>query len=134
MVRDLISDMLTRLRNASMVFHNFTVVKYSKIILKILYILKKEGYIKDYKINFNKNIIVLLRYHGWWVKSPFFSKLIRISKPGRKVYSSYKDFNKKIKNINFEQGIIVISTSSGLMTNFKAKELKRGGEILFYIS
>jgi small subunit ribosomal protein S8 len=134
MIRDLISDMLTRLRNASKVFHNFVVIEYSKIILDILDILKKEGYIKNYKVNLTKNIIVSLRYSGWWTKSSFFSKLIRISKPGKKIYSSYKDFNKKVKGINFEQGIIIISTSSGIMTHFKAKELKKGGEILFYIS
>lgn len=134
MKKDLISNMLTKLRNASKVFHKFVNIEYSKNNEKILSLLKNEGYIKKYETKYLDKIIVELRYNGWWTKSSFFSKIIRISKPGRKVYSSYKDFNNKIKGLNFEQGIIILSTSSGFMTNIKAKELKKGGEILFYIS
>jgi small subunit ribosomal protein S8 len=134
MKKDLISNLLTKLRNASKVFHKFVDIEYSKVNEEILKLLKKEGYIQNYETKSFRKIIVELRFNGWWTKSSFFSKIIRISKPGRKIYSSYKDFNKKVKGLNFEQGIIILSTSSGLMTNIKAKELKKGGEILFYIS
>jgi small subunit ribosomal protein S8 len=134
MKKDLISNLLTKLRNASKVFHKFVDIEYSKINEEILKLLENEGYIQNYEIKSSREISVELRYNGWWTKSSFFSKIIRISKPGRKIYSSYKDFNKKVKGLNFEQGIIILSTSSGLMTHIKAKELKKGGEILFYIS
>ena len=133
MIKDLISDTITRLRNASKVFHNYVIIKYKKNIIKILDILKDEGFIKNYKIKFLKYIIVELKYNGWWIKNPLFSSIIRISKPGKKVYSSHKNFNKKIKNLDLKQGILIVSTSSGIMTHFKAREMKKGGEILFYI-
>lgn len=134
MTKDLISNLLTKLRNSSKVFHKFVEIKYSKTSEEILRLLKKEGYIKHYEIKLLENIIVELRYTGWWIKSPFFLNIVRVSKPGKRIYSSYKNFSNKVKGLNFEQGIIILSTSSGIMTHLKAKELKRGGEILFYIS
>ena len=142
MTNDNISDMLTRMRNASMAKHSFTRVVYSKINLAILKVLLAEGYIGDYQIevlspektsNPQKQIKVFLKYKGWWIKKSFFSILQRVSKPGKRIFSSYKNFNDFINVLRYEQGIAIISTSSGVMSHLKATQLKKGGEILCYI-
>jgi small subunit ribosomal protein S8 len=80
-----------------------------------------------------KQIKAVLKYSGWWKKKPVFSILKRISKPGQRIFASYKDFNKIIDALKYEQGIAIISTSSGIMSHLKASKLKKGGEILCYI-
>jgi len=137
MINDLVSDMLTRIRNASLARHSFTLVPYSRLNLSILNVLKEELYIKSFELNeendVEKFIKVILNYKGWWIKKPFFSILKRISKPGQRVFSGYKNFENIISVLRYEQGIAIISTSSGIMSHFKAKQLKKGGEILCYI-
>lgn len=137
MINDLVADMLTRIRNASMAKHSFVVVRYSELNLSILKVLKKEGYIKNYEIGRDANsqpmILTSLKYKGWWVKKPFFSSIVRISKPGQRIFSKYKDFKKKISLLKYEQGIAIISTSSGVMSHLKASKMKKGGEILCFI-
>jgi len=137
MTNDLISDMLTRIRNASLARHSFTRIRYSKINLGVLEVLKSEGFIQSYEVveleNSKKLIKALLKYKGWWIKKPFFSMLKRISKPGKRVFSGYKQFNTKINILKYEQGTAIISTSSGVMSHLKATKLKKGGEILCYI-
>ena len=138
MTNDLVSDMLTRIRNASLARHSFTRIRYSKLNLAILKVLEAEGYIKEFYIENDTNssqkiIKALLKYKGWWIKKPFFSMLKRISKPGKRVFSGYKKFNTKINILKYEQGTAIISTSSGIMSHLKATKLKKGGEILCYI-
>lgn len=137
MTNDLVSDMLTRIRNASLARHSFTNIRYSKLNLAILNVLTKEGYIRGYEVFTNEKsqliIKALLKYKGWWIKKPFFSTLTRISKPGQRIFSSYKDFELNINVLRYEQGVAIISTSSGVMSHLKAKKLKKGGEILCYI-
>jgi small subunit ribosomal protein S8 len=138
MTNDNISDMLTRIRNASMAKHSFTRVVYSKVNLAILKVLLAEGYIKDYLVETEpqtkrQEIKIFLKYKGWWVKKSFFSVIKRISKPGKRIFSSYKNFNDSINILKYEQGIAIISTSSGVMSHLKATQLKKGGEILCYI-
>lgn len=136
MPNDLISDMLTRIRNASLVKQNFTIANFSKISVAILKILKKEAYISNYKIiniNNKKKIKILLKYNGWWIQKPTFSILKRISKPGLRIFSSYKKFSHQISTLKYKQGVAIISTSMGVMSHSKAIQLKKGGEILCYI-
>ena len=137
MTTDLVSDMLTRIRNASLAKHSFTKVKYSKQNLAILKVLMGEGYINSYSIEQEKNnmqsLKVLLKYKGWWIKKPLFSIIKRISKPGLRVFSGYKQFANKLDVLRYEQGIAIISTSSGIMSHIKASKLKKGGEIICYI-
>jgi small subunit ribosomal protein S8 len=117
--------------------HSFASVKYSKLNLSILKVFLADGYIQNFEIeekeNNKKNIKVFLKYKGWWIKKPLFSVIKRISKPGQRIFSSYKEFNNKIDVLRYEQGIAVISTSSGIMSHLKAKKLKKGGEILCFI-
>lgn len=137
MTNDLVSDMLTRIRNASLARHTFVRVRYSKLSLAILKVLSSEGYIQSYTVEENipskQAIKVILKYKGWWIKKPFFSILKRISKPGKRVFSSYKNFDRIINILKYEQGTAIISTSSGIMSHLKATQLKKGGEIICYI-
>lgn len=137
MTNDLVSDMLTRIRNSSMARHTFVNVRYSKLNIAILKVLASESYIENFIIetenNPQKNIKILLKYKGWWIKKPLFSTLKRISTPGQRVFSGYKNFTKLIDTLRFEQGTAIISTSNGVMSHIKASKLKKGGEILCYI-
>ena len=131
MVTDNIADMLTRIRNANMVKHQIVQIPATKISLAITNILKQEGYIEDfesYSENNRNYLLVSLKYIGK-SRNPVICKIQRISKPGLRVYSSAKELPKVLDNL----GIAIISTSKGVMTNLKAKELGIGGEVLFYI-
>jgi small subunit ribosomal protein S8 len=137
MTNDLVSDMLTCVRNASLARHSFTCARYSKLNLAILKVLKAEGYIHNFfiqkKLNSQFEIKIFLKYKGWWIKKPLFSTLKRISKPGQRVFSGYKHFQNIIDVLRYEQGTAVISTSVGIISHLKAKKLRKGGEILCYI-
>ena len=137
MTNDLVSDMLTRIRNSSMARHTFVRVRYSKLNLAILKVLENESYIEKYMVEKNSNnqeeIKIYLKYKGWWIKKPLFSMIKRISKPGQRVFSGYKNFDKLIDTLRFEQGTAIVSTSNGVMSHVKATKLKKGGEILCYI-
>ncbi len=137
MSNDLVSDMLTRIRNAGLARHSLARVRYSNLNLAILKVLQTEGYIQSFEIikedKVQPFIKIILKYKGWWIKKPFFSNLKRISKPGQRVFSGYKNFSKLIDVLRFEQGIAIISTSRGVMSHLKAEKLKKGGEILCYI-
>ena len=131
MVTDTISDMLTRIRNATMVKHQIVQISSTKMSIAIAQILKEEGFIEDFEnyLEDEKNyLLISLKYLGKSRKSVIF-KVERISKPGLRVYSSSKELPKVLDNL----GIAVISTSKGIMTNLKAKEIGIGGEVLFYI-
>ena len=137
MTNDLVSDMLTRIRNASLVRNAFTYVHYSKLTIAILKVLKQEGYIKGFYLedfsNKKKRIKIDLKYNGWWIKRPYFSVLKRISKPGQRIFLGYREFLKKLPSLQYNQGVAIISTSSGVMTHKKAFSLRKGGELLCYI-
>ena len=131
MVTDKISDILTRIRNANMVKHQIVQVPATKMSLAITVILKEEGFIENYE-EYNekhkKYLLLSLKYIGKERQSVI-SKLERISKPGLRVYANSKKLPIVLDNL----GIAIISTSQGVMTNLKAKELGIGGEVLCYI-
>jgi len=130
-VTDTISDVLTRIRNASMVKHQIAQIPSTKMSIALVTILKEEGFISDfetYQENFKKYLLVSLKYTGK-SRKPVISKLKRISKPGLRVYSNSKNLPVILNNL----GIAIMSTSKGVMTNLKAKELGVGGEVLCYI-
>jgi small subunit ribosomal protein S8 len=137
MPNDLVSDMLTRIRNATLARHSFVRVNYSKLNLAILKVLTSEGYIMNFDSEITetsqKMIKINLKYKGWWIKKPLFSNLKRISKPGQRVFAGYKHFNEIIDTLQYEQGTAIVSTSLGVMSHTKATKLKKGGEILCYI-
>lgn len=131
MVTDTISDMLTRIRNAHMVKHQIVQIPATKMSLAIAEILKEEGYIEDFESyveNGRKYLLISLKYIGQ-SRKPVISKIERISKPGLRIYANSKKLPKVLDNL----GIAILSTSKGVMTNLKAKELGIGGEVLCYI-
>jgi len=130
-VNDTISDMLTRIRNANMVKHQIVQIPSTKMSLAISKILKEEGFIEDfesYSEDNKKYLLISLKYTGKFRESVI-CKIERVSKPGLRVYKNAKQLPKVLDNL----GIAIISTSQGVMTNLKAKELGIGGEILCYI-
>lgn len=131
MVTDTISDMLTRIRNANMVKHQIVQIPSTKMSKSIAVILKEEGFIENFELYTEKSfdyILISLKYKGNQ-REPVISKIQRISKPGSRVYANSKTLPKVLNNL----GVAIISTSKGVMTNFKAKELGIGGEVLCYI-
>lgn len=131
MVTDTISDMLTRIRNANMVRHQIVQIPTTKMSLSIAKILKTEGFIEDYEAyeeDGKKYILISLKYVGK-SRNPVICKIERVSKPGLRVYSKSSQLPKVLDNL----GIAIISTSKGIMTNLKARELGIGGEVLCYI-
>ncbi len=131
MVTDTISDMLTRIRNANMVKHQIVQIPSTKMSLAITKILKEEGFIEDfenYSENEKKYLLISLKYSGK-SRKPIICKIERVSKPGLRVYTN----SKKLPRVLGDLGIAIISTSKGVMTNLKAKELGIGGEVLCYI-
>ncbi|MGB2706403.1 MAG: 30S ribosomal protein S8 [Candidatus Omnitrophota bacterium] len=126
-VTDPIADMLTVLRNGVMAHKESVLVKGSKLNENIMEILKKEGFIANYKSVEDKKqgmIKVYLKYEK--DKKPAITGLKRISKPGLRIYAK----NDEIKNVYGGIGIALISTSKGVVTDKEAREKKIGGEIL----
>jgi len=123
---DPIGDMIARIKNAQVRNHKKVDLPSSKFKIKILDILKAEGFIIDYKINDenNKSIIkVDLKYHSG---NPVISTFQRVSKPGRRIFSSAESLPK----INNGLGIAIVSTPKGVMTDIDARKQKIGGEII----
>jgi len=130
-VTDTISDMLTRIRNATMVKHQIVQIPVTKMSVAIATILKEEGFIEDfenYQENKRKYLLLSLKYTKE-SRNSVINKIKRISKPGLRVYVNSNELPKVLDNL----GIAIISTSKGVMTNLKAKELGIGGEVLCYI-
>lgn len=123
---DGIGDFLTRIRNAQLAMHRTTRVLFSKVNSSILEILKDEGYILDYKKEVENNILSFIVKLKYYDRSPVISDIARVSKPGCRRYSRYKDISKAYNGL----GIFIISTSKGIMTDYNARNLKVGGEIL----
>ena len=124
---DPIADMLTRVRNALGARHSKVEMPASKTKIEMARILKEEGYITNYRVatDDNKKVIkVYLRYNP--DHTPVISHLERVSKPGRRVYTSSKTIPRVIGGM----GINILTTSKGLMTGDKAREQNVGGEIL----
>ena len=131
MVTDSIADMLTRIRNANMVKHQIVKIPATKISKAIAKILKAEGFIENFEIyseNIYQYLLLSLKYKGQ-SRERVLSKIKRISKPGLRVYTNSKTLPIVLDGL----GIAIISTSKGIMTNNKAKELGIGGEVLCYI-
>ncbi len=129
MINDPIADLLTRIRNANQRKHKVVTIPYSNVKNEIVNILKEEGYIIDFKIEgqgTNKNIVVLLKYKG---NQKVITGLKRISKPGLRVYSEAAKLPKVLNGF----GIGIISTSKGIMTDAKARELNLGGEVMAFV-
>nr|ARW68351.1 ribosomal protein S8 [Chondria sp. (in: red algae)] len=131
MINDIISDMLTRIRNASLAKHQIVQVPGTQMTKNITQVLKKEGFIyefKEIKENLDKYILISLKYKGK-DKKPIITELKRISKPGLRIYANHKELPKVLGGI----GIAIVSTSQGVMTDRNARKYGIGGEVICYI-
>lgn len=122
---DNIADMLTRIRNGQKSKLLNVVVPMSKLKCTVLEVLKDEGYITGYVKDVESKIInVSLKYSR--VGEPAISEIHRVSKPGKRVYSSIDTLPGYFNNM----GIHILSTSHGVMSDRQAKKLKVGGEVI----
>ena len=129
-ITDPVADMLTRIRNANSAKHDNVDVPASNLKKAIAQILLDEGYIKAFQITdegVQGNIHITLKYVG--KKEKVISGLRRVSKPGLRVYAGAEELPKVLKGL----GIAIISTSKGVMTDKKARELHVGGEVLAFV-
>lgn len=126
---DPIADMLARIRNAVQARHDKVVMPASKIKAEIAAALAQEGYVRDFKVIKDDKqglIRIRLKYKG---DTPAIRGLSRVSRPGRRVYSSASD----IQPILNGAGSAIISTSRGIMTDQEAREANVGGEVLLNV-
>ncbi|MCD7773880.1 MAG: 30S ribosomal protein S8 [Ruminococcus sp.] len=129
-ITDTIADLLTRIRNASSAKHATVDVPASNMKKSITQILVDEGYVKDFQIieDGKQGIIrITLKYDE--NNSPVISGLRRVSKPGLRIYSSCEEMPKVMKGL----GVAIISTSKGIVTDRKAREINVGGEVLAFV-
>ena len=124
---DPIGDMITRIRNAQMRLLSSVKIPSSKFRVKILEILKQEGYISDYKllsgVDEKNSISVDLKYNNG---IPVIKEIKRVSKPGRRIYAKATS----IPKIQNGLGLAIVSTSKGIMTDDDARNKNVGGEII----
>ena len=128
---DPIADMLTRIRNANTRRHDTVDVPASRMKVSIAEILLNEGYIQSYELvdaGSYKNIHITLKY-GRDKNEKVINGLKRISKPGLRVYAGAQELPQVLRGLD----IAIISTSKGVMTDKKARELNVGGEVLAFV-
>jgi len=130
MLTDPIADMLTRIRNANKARFEKVDVPSSHLKASIVRLLKREGYIKDFKVlndNHKKTLQIFLRYDEQ--NQPIITGLKRVSRPGLRIYAR-KD---TIPSVMSGLGLAILSTSKGVLTDREARSLNAGGEILCFI-
>ena len=129
-ISDVIADMLTRIRNANSAKHETVDVPASNLKKAIADILKEEGYIAGYQIveDGKQGVIRITLKYGRG-KQRVIQGLRRVSKPGLRIYSNCEDMPKVMNGL----GIAIVSTSKGVMTDRKARELNVGGEVLAFV-
>ena len=128
MMTDPIADMLTRIRNANQMRNATVSMPSSNLKVEIAKLLLEEGYIENYEVSgeVKKELTITLKYVD---NERVISGLKRISKPGLRVQASVEKLPKVLNGM----GIAIISTSKGLMTDAKARELGVGGEVVAYV-
>jgi small subunit ribosomal protein S8 len=131
-INDSISDMLTRIRNASLAKKANVNIPFTNLNQELAQILEKEGFIQNFQLALDSNdIIIRLKYRSKKLyrgktKESCITNLRRISKPGLRIYANYRE----IPRILGGTGIVIISTPSGIMTDREARSRQLGGELL----
>ncbi|MDP3758634.1 MAG: 30S ribosomal protein S8 [Candidatus Daviesbacteria bacterium] len=124
-MNDPVADALIRIKNGYSVGKVSVELKCSKLILQLMKLLQKEGYLAEVKQD-KREIVVILKYNS---RIPALTDLKRVSKPSLRVYKGVKDLPRVLNGL----GVAVISTPKGLMTDKEARKLKVGGEVLALI-
>ncbi len=127
---DPIADGLTKLRNASRAKHPVVDLAGSKLLQRILDVLKGEGLIRTYKVMADDRPQATLRvYLKYQNKQPLIRQVVRVSKPGQRVYRRATNLPRVLRGL----GVAVVTTSQGVMTERTAYRQKVGGEVLCYV-
>jgi small subunit ribosomal protein S8 len=127
---DPIADLLTRVRNGQMLRKGYVLMPSSKMKVAIAKVLLEEGFIQGYEVADERpqpNLRVWLKYDE--KRRPVVSGLLRVSKPGRRVYKRKRDLPWVLSGL----GIAIVSTPRGVMTGREARRLGIGGEVLCYV-
>lgn len=129
MMQDTIADMLTRIRNAAQATKETVTMPSSKIKVSIAKVLKDEGYIEDYKIIGDKKpeLTITLKYYAG---KPVIEKIERISRPGLRIYRGCNELPTVMNGL----GVAIVSTSHGVITDRKARQLQVGGEVICVVA
>lgn len=126
-MNSLLADTLARLRNAQLAKKSFTLVKSSKLVKAVLSVLEKEGYIQGYQEAIQENGLPIIKVDlKYYQGDAVISELEMISKPGRRIYKTLADLPKARGGL----GIYILSSSRGVVSDFQARELRVGGEVL----
>ena len=125
MVNDTISDMLTRIRNASIVRSKEVSVPLTRLSQRICQILEGEGFIESFQRESKDKLSIRLKYQGPGNR-PCITNLRRISKPGLRIYANHRELPKVLGGM----GVVIVSTSRGILTDKEARLQGVGGEIL----
>lgn len=126
-VSDPVADMLTKIRNASQAKHEKVDISNSKLKLQIVKIMKNEGFVKNFKKVTKEGatyLRIFLKYDAQ--QQPVIHGIDRVSTPGRRVYSGYREMPRVCNGY----GVVVVSTSCGVITGKKASEQMVGGELV----
>ncbi|AUW92952.1 MAG: 30S ribosomal protein S8 [Sulfobacillus thermosulfidooxidans] len=127
---DPIADMLTRIRNANVVYREHVDVPDSKMKRALAHILKQEGFIRDYElVEDGKHGVIRLHLKYGPNRERVITGLKRISRPGLRVYAGHDQLPRVLGGL----GIAVLSTSRGVMTEKQAREVHVGGEVLCFV-
>lgn len=125
-MNDVLSDMSSRIRNAQLRSNLFVNVLFSKLTVRVLDVMLRSGYIAGYD-HLDDRILVRLKYLKIGV--PVIGEIIKVSKPGRKVYCSLRNLSSIVKGSR----LVILSTSKGVMSSVDAFANKTGGEVLFKV-
>ena len=124
---DPLGDMLTRIRNGQRAGKSQITAPASKLRRNVLEVLKREGYIRDFRVEKDPSafdqLVVELKYHEG---APVIREIARVSKPGRRVYSKIKELPRFYNGL----GIMILSTPRGVMADHEARAANVGGEVL----
>jgi small subunit ribosomal protein S8 len=127
---DPIADLLTRVRNGQLLRKAFVLMPSSKVKVAITRVLLEEGFIQGYEVTDDRpqpNLRIWLKYDE--KRRPIVSGLLRVSKPGRRVYKAKRDLPWVLSGL----GIAIVSTPKGVMTGREARRQNVGGEVLCYV-
>ena len=129
-ISDPIGDALTKIRNASRAKHPAVDLRFSRVFAQVLEVLKHEGFIRTYKVVGERPSHRMLRVYLKYAKTaPAITQLIRVSKPGGRLYRKARELPRVLGGL----GVAVVSTSKGIVTEREAYQQRIGGEILCYV-
>lgn len=123
MFNDTMSDVLTRIRNAGLIKSPTVRIPLTRLTQQLCHILEKEGYIASFQREENQELSIHLKYIG---AQPCMTNLRRISRPGLRIYTKAQE----IPQVLGGMGIVIVSTSKGLMTDREARYRRLGGELV----